>query len=311
MISSAHALVYFFSAVLMASSVTCHYGTRFDGTSPCRYPDVGTSLGFKEAPVYAPNFSYCEADPPSQCWLGDCLNNGCWEELPRRFNNEALYIPVREGTACFDRQGTCKKGTCVFGNHDPLNADRQKVMDAQYSFVRTYISTDDGDGYYTPGGNLERCKTQGIWDSIVFSTPDRHDWRSINGPCCMRSAECREYMNAFLSDMDHKPRHLGEEIETNDCLNIHESYIWISNTRRTTFNPRPDGASCENYLHQKGECYAGACFESTFPEYCRASITSSAADVRHDFLENHEAAYCAGVVPDEAYPLKNVPSGRQ
>jgi len=221
------------------------------------------------APIMVPDLTACDMDPPSQCLMGECLFNGCWDKLPRKVigsltsPEREVYVPSYDGKPCMGaRDHVCRQGTCTF---DPRYAGPSYSNTELPSFGYAFRHPDDED-----------YDSSTLMDYLV---PPR-------GSRCAQSKECTDYFTSVLTPMTQKPAHLTEEIKTMECLRIASDFEYY----RTTFiNPLIDGSACG--LFERGECFSGKCYESTFPPYCSALCTAGES-CDHPGLEE-----CVGEAP--------------
>ena len=66
---------------------------------------------------YGLDYTVCHEELPQQMMYGECVPNGCWEELPRKMTSGdgpvTLFVKYPDGTRCLGGPGRCYNGTCI------------------------------------------------------------------------------------------------------------------------------------------------------------------------------------------------------
>ena len=126
------------------------------------------------------NFAGCHGALPRQCYLGDCIDTGCWLALPRTrgVDEDVYHVQAPYLTSCFHGLGACVRGTCV------ERKDANKYTGSELAL------------WYFRGTT-----------TLTYSSYQT----------CAENDQCLEAWNANCSPVDAKPAHLGEEIMTYDC----------------------------------------------------------------------------------------------
>lgn len=196
--------------------------------NPCRGSYHKTSHGWVEqTPVHlltesgaVQNFAGCHETLPRQCYLGDCIDTGCWLALPRTQGEEetAYYVQAPYMTPCLYGFGRCVRGTCV------AKEDAKRYRESEL-----YIK------YFT------------IPNIAQFSS---------SFEVCSQHPDCLELWNDNCSLMENKPTHLGEEISSWECAPM-RFFNWPEPTAVGIEYFAEDGMLCEEEGEcYGGRCFA-------------------------------------------------------
>ena len=239
--------------------------------NPCRSSFPTTEGWFKHTPVAslietgaARNFVGCDEVLPRQCYLGNCVDTGCWLALPRTQGEKGTtyHVEAPYMTPCLHGIGRCVRGTCV--------------------------EKEDAERY---GASEE------IWE--IFDIPNIASVSSsFEG--CSQHPDCLKLWNDNCSPIEDKPAHLGEELPSADCAPMW-MLDWPGLTLVGIEYFAVDGMRCEG---DKGECYGGRCFASDFPPYCPWGMHYKLCDLRVGCLlfetGENQLPGCSGYPPDKA-----------
>ena len=240
--------------------------------NPCRGSYHTTVGGWtQQTPVYSltetgavRNFAGCDEALPRQCYLGDCIDTGCWLELPRTQGEEetTYHVEAPYMTPCLHGLGRCVRGTCV--------------------------EKEDAQRYRTSEENIE-----------YFTIPDI-DRPSSSFEVCSQHPDCLELWNDNCSPIEDKPAHLGEEIPSWDCAPI-RMFDWPNPMVIGVEYFATDGARCGEGECYGGRCYVSDfppyCPWDTITLTCDvlAGCTTEISERGEDQLPG-----CSGRPPDNA-----------
>ncbi len=135
---------------------------------------------------YSRDYEICHERLPHQMMYGECVPNGCWEELPRKMTSGegliSLFVKYPDGTYCLGGPGRCFNGTCI---RPHLFRMFSASPDHEVHREELFPLADRVNTTLPYCGNLNNAvvPSKVICSRVHFSTY-KYDW-IVDSLCCM------------------------------------------------------------------------------------------------------------------------------
>ncbi len=242
----------------------------------------------------------CTLREPFYCAFPSILENGCWQELPRRqlrlslfptphIIEDVLHVPVMLKRCGASDEDICFHGACnaymeLDGDNFHKNIDRSGqvgfTMSQQWCFDDDE-NTADVDADIDAGAGIGFTGYRGEEQ-------------------CIRCPLCEAIVEVAVSSTSGAP-HLSTIIPSDECFWLEvdmedESDAEDGDDPRISFQvhmERDEGMSCAD---GQGECFNGKCYASDLPPYCLTPHVAEWCDAM-----GIEVPACAGSPPSTAF----------